>query len=296
MFNGWDLQLTVPLWRGGGTPDVAAGAHRLAGMTTSDSAVENRTVAIADRSTATTVMDGGVADLQDVVDHLTVMSDVLTETAPARVLTFGGDCTVDVASIAHLAATHPDLRLVWIDAHADLNTHVSSPSGHAHGMPLRLLLGEGHPRLIPATTLSPDRCLLVGTRSMDPPEVDVVRAQQIPQLTAPDLRDRPAQLIDLLDSWLPERASVHVHLDLDVLDPETWPAVAVPEPDGLTVDDVVAVIDAVRRRGDLVGATITEYTPNTNHDPDLLRPILRALQIPVTHSHPRPSPVGQEHE
>lgn len=171
--------------------------------------------------------------------------------------------------------------MVWIDAHADLNTPESSPSGHAHGMPLRTLFGEGHPRLVPATTLSPKRCALLGTRSMDPPEQAFIAAHGLPLLSPKHLQNEPRRLEELLDQWLPDGAPLYVHLDLDVLDPKMWPAVAVPETDGLDIATLVEVINRLRARGQFVGVGITEYVPGVEHDPSKLWPVLEALGISV---------------
>ncbi len=297
MTSEWDLQLVVPLWQGGGTADVARGATRLAQMVQPGAAHEARTVSAEDVTVSNAnanASDGSVADLDAVVAHLAAATAVLRQVAPRRLLTLGGDCTVDIASIAHLAAVHPQLHVLWIDAHADLNTHESSPSAHAHGMPLRALLGEGHPRLVPATTLAPERCALLGTRSMDPAESNFVQTHRVPLLSSADLQEDPGALPALLRRWVPPAAAVHVHLDLDVLDPRVWPAVAVPEPDGLDVPTLVAVLDAVRGHADVVGVTVTEYAPSTRHDPTTVLPVLQALGVPAQDPPELSNPVGAD--
>lgn len=278
----WDLQLVVPLWQGSGEPGVAEGAERLAEMvapTTSRHAVR------PDLETTTEDPAGGATSLiedHDAVEaHLGATSELLRNVGPRSVLTLGGDCTVEVAPVSYLASIHPELRVVWIDAHADLNTPESSPSGHAHGMPLRALLGEGDPRLVPSSTLAPRRCVLLGTRSMDPPEHAFIDAHDLPLLNPEQLQNQPRQLEQFLDRWLPEGAPLYIHLDLDVVDPQVWPAVAVPEPGGLDIPALAAVITSLRARGKLVGAGITEYLPSVDHDPSLLWPVLDALGIPA---------------
>lgn len=188
---------------------------------------------------------------------------------------------MEVASVSHMASIHPELHVVWIDAHADLNTPESSPSGHAHGMPLRALFGDGHPDLVPSTTLSPQRCALLGTRSMDPPEQAFIAAHELPVINPEQLQNEPDLLEELLVRWLPDGAPLYVHLDLDVLDPSVWPAVAVPEPGGLGIATLVAVINSLRARGNLVGVGITEYVPGVDHDPSTLWPVLDALGFAV---------------
>lgn len=278
----WDLQLVVPLWQGSGEPGIAHGATRLAKMLAPSTV---RHVVEPDFGTLDTHQNNGDNSLieshEAVEAHLVAASNVLRALGPSSLLTLGGDCTVEVASVSHLASIHPDLRVVWIDAHADLNTPESSPSGHAHGMPLRTLLGEGHPDLIPSTILSPQRCALLGTRSMDPPEQEFISAHKLPILVPEQLQNEPHLLEELLVRWLPDGAPLYVHLDLDVLDPMVWPAVAVPEPGGLDIATLVAVINRLRARGNLVGVGITEYMPSVDHVPSMLWPVLDALGITV---------------
>lgn len=282
MVTAWDLQLVVPLWQGSGEPGIADGAAYLAGIVAPSTL---RRVVDPDLGALDGHPNGGgdsLIESHDAVEaHLVAASNILQDLGPRSLLTLGGDCTVEVASVSHMASIHPDLRVVWIDAHADLNTPESSPSGHAHGMPLRTLFGEGHPSLVPSTTVSPQRCALLGTRSMDPPEQAFIDAHELPLLTPEQLQNEPHQLEQLLDRWLPVGAPLYVHLDLDVLDPMVWPAVAVPEPGGLDIETLVDVIDRLRARGKLVGVGVTEYVPGVDHDPSRLWPVLDALCIAI---------------
>ena len=282
MVTDWDLELVVPLWQGSGEPGIAEGAVCLAEMLTPSNV---RHVVNPDLGTFDAHPDSGAVSLVESCDaveaHLVAASKILDSLGPRSLLTLGGDCTVEVASVSHMASIHPDLRVLWIDAHADLNTPESSPSGHAHGMPLRTLFGEGHPRLVPTTTVSPQRCAFLGTRSMDQPEQAFIAAHELSLLDPEQLQNEPQLLDQLLDRWLPDGAPIYVHLDLDVLDPQVWPAVAVPEPGGLDIATLVAVINTLRTRGEVVGVGITEYVPSVDHDPSTLRPVLDALGIAV---------------
>lgn len=291
MVSEWDLQMIVPLWQGSGKPGIAEGADRLAELVAPATLrhVVNPALGTSDDGPhyggAHVVKNHGAVQA-----HLAVASDLLQRIQPRSVLTLGGDCAVEVAPVSYLISRYPELRVVWIDAHADLNTPESSPSGYAHGMPLRTLFGHGHPSLVPTATVSPQRCALLGTRSMDPPEQEFIEAHDLPLLNPEQLHSEAHHLEDLLDRWLPQNSPLYVHLDLDVLDPRTWPAVAVPEPGGLDVPTLVAVINRLRSRGRFVGIGITEYLPSVDHDPSTLWPVLEALDVPVDEAiHPRRS-------
>jgi arginase len=175
-------------------------------------------------------------------------------------LVIGGDCGVEFAAIRHALARHDDLAVVWFDAHADLNTPESSPSGAFHGMVVRALLGGGPEELRPDPLLEPGRLVLAGTRSLDDAEADFVAEAGI-VLLAPERLTTPEAVLAAL------RASgartVYLHVDLDVLDPAEITGVAFPEPFGVRVAELTAALRAIREEFELVGGGITEFAPAT---------------------------------
>ncbi|WP_298874787.1 arginase family protein [uncultured Microbacterium sp.] len=175
---------------------------------------------------------------------------------PAVVI--GGDCGVALGAVAAVAGD--DLAVVWIDAHADLNTPDSSPSGAFHGMVLRAIAGEGESphRLEPG--ISPSRLVLAGTRSLDAEEQRFIDEHAVPVIAPADLAD-PDALADAVIAT--GAARVHVHIDLDVLDPAEMTGVALPEPFGARAADVVASVRRLRERLPLAGATLTEFSPSS---------------------------------
>jgi arginase len=153
-----------------------------------------------------------------------------------------------VGAVEGLAARHDRLGVVWLDAHGDLNTPQSSPSGNQWGMPLRMLLDGG---AIDARDVA-----LVGTRNLDPPEVEFIAA---------------AGIDDDVDRVLSQVSAVYVALDCDVLDPGEM-TVWMPEPAGPTVADVEKVFVGIRKSGvTLAGAGLTGLAP----DPANVEPLER---------------------
>jgi arginase len=158
---------------------------------------------------------------------------VMGRELPERPLVLGGCCCSHVGAVRELARRHGRLAVVWFDAHGDLNTPASSPSGNAWGMPLRMLIDGGDVR--------PEDVTLLGARNLDPPEVEFIAAAGVRQ----ELEE------------LPER--VYVAVDGDVIDPPDAD-VFMAEPDGIPLarlETLLAEIPAVAGAG-FTGFTLSE--------------------------------------
>jgi arginase len=187
----------------------------------------------------------------------------------------GGDCGIETAVVSYLNATYAgSLAVVWLDAHPDLNTPESSPSGHVHGMPLRILLGEGDAAFTAFVErpLRPDQLLLAGMRAPDPPERALVEARRIRGLSTESLLEDPGELL----RWVRGTGlgQTYVHLDLDVCDPREVPTVACPTPGGLSVSALLEILDTLGRETSIVGAGLTEAMFESAAVPPALQPIL----------------------
>ena len=184
-------------------------------------------------------------------------------TADGVPIVVGGDCGVELGAIRH-AAGRQKIAVVWFDAHGDLNTPASSPSGAFHGMVLRTLLGDGPEELLPDAPLNPGQVVLAGTRALDPAEQEYIDASGIRTLSPAQLT--PETLVDAL------RASgadaLYIHIDLDVLDPGEFGALGYPEPFGVTVADLIGLIREAKATLPLVGAGITEFAPRSAEQAD----------------------------
>ncbi|HKY25134.1 MAG TPA: arginase family protein [Gaiella sp.] len=177
-------------------------------------------------------------------ETLEEQSAALAEGLPRRPLVLGGCCCAHLGAIRGLRARHDRLGVVWLDAHGDLNTPESSPSGNAWGMPLRMAIDEG--------SVSSSAVALVGARDLDPPE----RAYMA-----------EAGIDDDLDRALVDADAVYVALDVDVLEPGLVPC-HYPVPEGPGVEDVEEVLRDVARRRPVVGMGITGL--HANADPAFL--------------------------
>jgi hypothetical protein len=160
---------------------------------------------------------------------------------PDRPLVLGGCCCSHVGAVRELVRRHGRLAVVWLDAHGDLNTPESSPSGNTWGMPLRMLIDGGDVR--------PEDVVLLGARNLDPPEVEFIAAAGVRQ----ELRD------------LPER--VYVALDGDVIDPPDAD-VFMPEPDGIPLAQLESLLAEIPG---VVGAGFTGFTRSERNEGILTR-------------------------
>jgi len=155
---------------------------------------------------------------------------------PERPLVLGGCCCAHIGAVEGLAARHGRLALVWLDAHGDLNTPESSPSGDLWGMPLRMLLDAG--------AVEADDVLLVGARNLDPPEDQYIASI--------GLRTWP----DDLETVLEGPAGVYVALDVDVLEPDGVRPF-MPEPGGLSLAETESLFTRIRERTPILGAGLS---------------------------------------
>ena len=176
----------------------------------------------------------------------------LASALPERPLVLGGCCCSHVGAIEALSARFDRLALVWLDAHGDLNTPTTSPSGNQWGMPLRMVLDSGAVRV--------EDTALVGARNLDPPEEVFIRASGL------------STGAESIDRALADTDAVYVALDVDVLDAAEVPSF-MPEPDGMSVDEAERLLLAVAERATVAGAGLSGVTP----DPASVEPLTRLV-------------------
>ena len=168
-------------------------------------------------------------------DSLDDQTAELASVLPERPLVLGGCCCAHLGAVRGLAGRVDRLAVVWLDAHGDLNSPETSPSGNLWGMPLRMLLDAG--------VVAPEDVALAGARNLDPPERAYLGETGID---------------DSLDRALAGVDAVYVALDLDVLDPGDA-EVFVPELDGPTIEEIEAILRDAVSRVPLAGVGVTGH-------------------------------------
>jgi len=178
-------------------------------------------------------------------------------------ITVGGDCGAALPGVAHAARrSNGELAVLWLDAHPDLNTPDSSPSGGFGGMTLRHIAGDGADGLAleGESRVAPQRLVLGGVRAIDAEEHRFIEEHGIDVLTVEDLSD-PSVVIASLEATGASR--VFVHVDLDVLDPSALAGLSYPMPFGIDATTLIALVKAVVARFPLAGAAITGFAPSS---------------------------------
>jgi len=159
------------------------------------------------------------------------------------------------------------IGLIWMDAHTDLNTPESSPSGNVHGMPLAAILGLGPAELANIFDFSPkveaENCVLVGVRDIDAVEKLNVRRAGIEVFTMRDIDERGMRTVmeEALRRAGRGTAGYHVSLDMDWVDPEDAPGVGTPVRGGATYREGHLAMEIIADHGRMLGLEIVEVNP-----------------------------------
>jgi arginase len=183
-------------------------------------------------------------------ESLEEQSLALAADLPERPLVLGGCCCSHVGAVEGLAARQGRLSVIWFDAHGDLNTVESSPSGNLWGMPLRMLIDSG--------AVDAEDVALVGARNLDPPEEEFIRGHGL------HLGEEG------IGAALDGAACTYVAFDADVLEPSEL-AVFMPEPDGLSLHDAERILGGIQGRTNVLGAGITGASFEPSNVPPLSR-------------------------
>ena len=183
-------------------------------------------------------------------DTLAEQNLLLACELPDRPLVLGGCCCSHVGAIEALSAGEECLAVVWIDAHGDLNTPETSPSGNTWGMPLRMVIDDG--------AVLPRNVALIGARNLDPPEVEFIESAGVQ--VGEGAVDRALEGAD----------AVYVALDCDALEPEDV-RVFMPEPDGLRLGEVESLLTQLAGRIRIAGVGFTGLVRDPANEPKLAR-------------------------
>ncbi|MBU8920034.1 arginase [Neobacillus sp. 114] len=182
-------------------------------------------------------------------------------------LVLGGDHSIAIGTLAGVAKHYQNLGVIWYDAHGDLNTAETSPSGNIHGMPLAVSIGLGHPLLTNiggyAPKVKPENVVIIGARSLDEGERILIKERGIKVYTMHEIdRLGMAKVMEETIAYLKERTDgVHLSLDLDGLDPSECPGVGTPVMGGISYRESHLAMEMLEESKLITSAEFVEVNP-----------------------------------
>ena len=176
-----------------------------------------------------------------------------------RPISIAGDCCTTIGMLAGLQRAGLEPILIWFDAHGDLNTWETTPSGFLGGMPLAMLVGRGEQTMLKALDLIPlaeDRVILTDARDLDPGETQLIEEANIIHL--PDVKN-------LLDSTLPD-GPLYVHIDTDIVNPTEASAMNYPAAGGPSAKEMQTIMKHLNRTEKIAAVSVSTWNPKMDED------------------------------
>lgn len=201
------------------------------------------------------------------------MSDSLAEQVSAAAasgafpLVIGGDHSIAIGTIAGLAEHYANMGVIWFDAHSDMNTEHTSPSGNIHGMSLGISLGRGFEPLTKlrgiCPKIKPEHVAIIGARSLDPDEKKFIRSLGVACYTMHDIdRMGIARVMDeVIRRMQRETDGVHISFDIDSVDPREAPGTGTPVKGGLSYREAHLAMELLYQSGIATSAELVEVNP-----------------------------------
>jgi arginase len=201
----------------------------------------------------------------------------------AMVLVLGGECVQAIGLLTGARRYYKHINLLWVDRDADLNTPATTPSGRIDGMVVAHIIGKGAPELVrfwgePPLVREPD-VTLFGIARLDPPEQDFLSRSPLRHVNATDIQAKgaAASAADTLSHLHADSREFVLHLDLDVVAQEEFPAVVVPGSGGLRFEDVRAALKEIARHKNLVGLDVAQFNPDKDASGDCAKKVVDLL-------------------
>jgi arginase len=201
----------------------------------------------------------------------------------ALVLLLGGDCVQSIGLLTGARRYYRHVNLLWFDRDADLNTPASTPSGRLDGMVLASIIGRGSPELVrfwgePPLVREPDT-LIFGLHRIDPPEQEFLDHSPMRHIPAAGIQSVGAEKAasNAIAQLHADVREFMLHLDLDVIAQEEFPATNVPGSGGLSFAETQTALIEFAKRKNLLGLDIAQYNPEKDADGSAARKVIDLL-------------------
>jgi len=257
--------------------DMGPSAIRIAGIAQALTRIGHEVVDCGDIAVVSpevqSIENSKLKYLPEIAKSVTNLADAVTQTMARGnfPLVLGGDHSIAVGTVSGVAralqAKKKRLGIIWIDAHADMNTHETTLSGNIHGMPFAALLGKGTPELAGVggdfQKIRPEDAVLVGARNLDPKEQNLVRESGISVYTMEDIDRRGIVdvMMEAIEIATLKADCLHVSLDMDGLDPQVAPGVGTPVRGGLTYREAHTAMELISGCHCLCSLEVVEVNP-----------------------------------
>jgi arginase len=190
----------------------------------------------------------------------------------ALVLVLGGDCAQVIGLLTGARRYYKHVNLLWFDRDADLNTPASTPSGRIDGMVVAHIIGKGAPELVrfwsDAPLVREPDVTLFGLERLDPPEQEFLAKSPMRHIVASDVHSKGVGKAahDALTQVHADTREFVLHLDIDVIAAEDFPAVNVPGSGGMRFDEVRTAFVEFAKHKNLLGLDVAQYNPDKDTD------------------------------
>jgi arginase len=201
----------------------------------------------------------------------------------ALLLVLGGDCAQVIGLLTGARRYYKHVNLLWFDRDADLNTPATTPSGRIDGMVVAHIIGKGAPELVrfwgEAPLVREPDVTLFGLQRLDPPEQEFLARSPLRHVFASEVQSKggSAAASEALAHLHADARDFVLHLDVDVIAQEEFPAVNVPGSGGLPLDDVRAALNEFARHNHLLGLDVAQYNPDKDPDATGAKKIVNLL-------------------
>ncbi len=178
----------------------------------------------------------------------------------------GGDHSIAVGTVAAVTRQDEPMGLIWIDAHGDINTPDTSPSGNIHGMPLAILMGDGHKALVnvgrAGPKIQPENVVMIGLRDLDPVEKKRLKKSGITIFTMRDIDEQGiSSVANKAVMKFAHLKRIHLTVDMDALDPVEAPGVGTPVPGGITYREAHLLMEILADSKKVTSMDLVEINP-----------------------------------
>lgn len=218
----------------------------------------------------------GLRNLEEIIETSETLSQSVSNSLSNNhfPLILGGDHSIAIGSISGVSKHYENLGVIWYDAHGDLNIPEESPSGNIHGMPLRILAGDGDDKLVNianyAPKVKPENIVLIGMRDLDVGERQYIKDNNIKTYTMAEVdRYGIKQVIKETIDYLKEKTDgIHLSLDVDALDPVETPGTGTRVLGGLTYRESHFALEFLHNSNLVTSMDLVEVNPLIDHNND----------------------------